>query len=182
MPPSCLKAQKSEGRISWSLTPVKRNNKDVNRIIHQLHQHVPFSVGYNPLPRRNCVNETFTYCLCSHHQVKTPLQHPTRYHVQESQKRQVEHFLSNGHHGAHIPVHSLPTSNVPLTVPQHNQYNLQASSSAPQPDLANSFLNDPTDSEVSLHVVFSVDIIYWVGYAGQSGEESFSHTNYHLHF
>ncbi|BFZ08098.1 hypothetical protein BsWGS_11137 [Bradybaena similaris] len=80
-------------------------------------------------------------------QVKTPLQHPTRYHVQESQKRQVEHFLSNGHHGAHIPVHSLPTSNVPLTVPQHNQYHVQASSSAPQPDLANSFLADPTDSE-----------------------------------
>ncbi|CAG5122048.1 unnamed protein product [Candidula unifasciata] len=78
-------------------------------------------------------------------QVKTPLQHPTRYHVQESQKRQVEHFLSNGHHGSHIPVHSLPTSSVPVQVPQHNQYHLQAPSSAPQPDLANSFLTDPTD-------------------------------------
>ncbi|XP_055881632.1 microphthalmia-associated transcription factor-like isoform X2 [Biomphalaria glabrata] len=72
-------------------------------------------------------------------QVKTQLQHPTKYHVRQSQKRQVQHFLSE-HQGNHHPIQSLP-ANVCLTIPEQQQYHhIQASSSAPEPDLPSPLL------------------------------------------
>ncbi|CAL1531698.1 unnamed protein product [Lymnaea stagnalis] len=67
-------------------------------------------------------------------QVKTQLQHPTKYHVRQSQKRQVQHFL-NEHQSGHHPIHSLPANVLSLSAPEQQQFHIQASSSAPDPDL-----------------------------------------------
>ncbi|KAH9505009.1 hypothetical protein Btru_061419 [Bulinus truncatus] len=94
----------------------------------KLNSHVTGSVGIS-VPRVVESAEVPINVL----QVKTQLQHPTKYHVRQSQKRQVEHFLSE-HQGSHHPIQSLP-SNVCLTIPEQQQYHIQASSSAPDPDL-----------------------------------------------
>ncbi|BFZ10512.1 hypothetical protein BsWGS_13551 [Bradybaena similaris] len=72
-------------------------------------------------------------------EVKTRLQHPTKYHVRQSQKRQVQHFL-NEHQGGHLPVQSLPANVLSVSAPEHTQYHVQASSSAPETDLPSPLL------------------------------------------
>uniref|UniRef100_A0A0B6ZX78 BHLH domain-containing protein n=1 Tax=Arion vulgaris TaxID=1028688 RepID=A0A0B6ZX78_9EUPU len=72
-------------------------------------------------------------------QVKTQLQHPTKYHVRQNQKRQVQHFL-NEHQGSHLPMQSLPANVLSMSAPEHSQYHIQASSSAPEPDLPSPLL------------------------------------------
>ncbi|CAG5120483.1 unnamed protein product, partial [Candidula unifasciata] len=72
-------------------------------------------------------------------EVKTQLQHPTKYHVRQSQKRQVQNFLSE-HQGGHMPVQSLPANVLSISTPEHSQYHIQASSSAPETDLPSPLL------------------------------------------
>ncbi|GFO15659.1 microphthalmia-associated transcription factor [Plakobranchus ocellatus] len=81
-------------------------------------------------------------------QVKTELQHPTRYHVRQRQQRQVQHFL-NESQGGRQPVHSLPTHvmNSGSTSDHHRlqlhpqPYHVPASSSAPEPEVPSSLLS-----------------------------------------
>ncbi|XP_012942441.1 microphthalmia-associated transcription factor isoform X2 [Aplysia californica] len=77
-------------------------------------------------------------------QVKTQLQHPTKYHVRQSQKRQVQHFL-NEHQGSHLPIQSLPANVVSVSAPEQQQYHVQSSSSAPDPDLPSPLMGAAAD-------------------------------------
>ncbi|XP_059157914.1 microphthalmia-associated transcription factor-like isoform X2 [Physella acuta] len=79
-------------------------------------------------------------------QVKTALQHPTKYHVRQSQKRQVQVFL-NEHQGGHHPIQSLPANVLSISAPEQQQYHVQASSSAPEPDLASPLLTGSVGAE-----------------------------------
>nr|KAG5708423.1 hypothetical protein BaRGS_026150 [Batillaria attramentaria] len=59
-------------------------------------------------------------------QVKTPLEHPTRYHIRQNQKRQVQMFLSESL-DHNMPAHSMPA----LTVASPADAQWQISGSAP---------------------------------------------------
>lgn len=94
-------------------------------------------------------------------QVKTQLQYPTKYHVRQSQKRQVQHFL-NEHHNDHNPIQSLPNNVVTVSSfgQQQTQHQLpqyvQTSTSAPDPDLSSPLLHGTGANDVSIIFLLSV--------------------------
>ncbi|RUS86067.1 hypothetical protein EGW08_006160 [Elysia chlorotica] len=110
-------------------------------------------------------------------QVKTELQHPTRYHVRQRQQRQVQHFLneSQGGRGSQ-PVHSLPTHVLSggagsehhrLQLHHHpqqqQQYHVQTSSSAPEPEVPSSMLVPEFDLLSELQAVEPLELTSLLG-------------------
>lgn len=57
-------------------------------------------------------------------QVKTPLEHPTRYHIRQNQKRQVQMFLSQSV-DHNMPAHSMPA--LTMTSPADAQWHISGS-------------------------------------------------------
>lgn len=107
-------------------------------------------------------------------QVKTELQHPTRYHVRQRQQRQVQHFLNESQAGrGNQPVHSLPThvlstasgSDHHRLQPLHSQqqYHVQTSSSAPEPEVPSSMLVPDFDLLSELQSVEPLELTSLLG-------------------
>ncbi|KAK3773662.1 hypothetical protein RRG08_001392 [Elysia crispata] len=106
-------------------------------------------------------------------QVKTELQHPTKYHVRQRQQRQVQHFLSESQGGrGNQPVHSLPTHVLSgatgsdhhrLQLHQQQQYHVQTSSSAPEPEVPSSMLVPEFDLLSELQAVEPLELTSLLG-------------------
>ncbi|GFR88248.1 microphthalmia-associated transcription factor [Elysia marginata] len=106
-------------------------------------------------------------------QVKTELQHPTRYHVRQRQQRQVQHFLNESQGGrGNQPVHSLPTHVLTsgsgsdhhrLQLHPQQQYHVQTSSSAPEPEVGSSMLSPEFDLLSELQSVEPLELTSLLG-------------------
>ncbi|XP_068104906.1 transcription factor E3 [Hyperolius riggenbachi] len=86
--------------------------------------------------------------------VQTHLENPTKYHIQQSQRQQVKHYLSSTL-GAKMPIHaSAPSSTTGATAtsgasPQTEKSHLPSASSAPNSPLAQLKIGSNSEKEIS---------------------------------